>query len=359
MKNRLLWKLLLTNIVPVIIVIIIVIWVAIDHLAAAYFMDLMDNYSISPKELHQMFLTSIHHYLGWAGLVAVAVAIILSFLITRRVLKPLSEMTQITDRYASGNFSSRVDVTTSDEVGELGTAFNRMADSLEQIEQLRKNMVADAAHELRTPLTNLCGYLEAVNDEVLPPTKENMTILQKESLHLKRLVEELQQLARADAAKGMLNRSEVDIVHEMQQMLKLYHHRFEQKEISIRSSFPDVPSLYVDKAKLLQAMRNLFENCWKYTPAKGWVELKITLADGELKTIFSNSGPGINNQDLPFIFERFFRTDRSRSREAGGFGIGLAITKELIEAQGGSVGADSNQGRTDIWFVLPVNKYEP
>lgn len=356
MKNRLLWKILLTNIVPVIVIILLVIWVAIDHLAAAYFMDLMDNYSISPKELNQMFLTSIHHYLGWAGLVALVTAVLISFLLTRRVLKPLSEMTQITDKYAAGDFSSRVDVTTRDEVGELGTAFNRMADGMERIEQLRKNMVADAAHELRSPLTNLCGYLEAVNDNVLPPSKENMQILQTESLHLKRLVEDLQQLARADAAKGMLSRSVIDLIKEMKQMLKLYQHRFEQKQITVRTDFCDVPFLFVDQDKLLQAIRNLFENCWRYTPSGGWVEFTVIDKQTEVKVIFSNSGPGISKQDLPFIFERFFRTDRSRSREAGGFGIGLAITKELIEAQGGQVGAESGHGRTDVWFILPVKQ---
>ncbi len=354
MKHRLLWKLLLINIVPVILVIILVIWLAIDHLAAGYFMELMDQYAISPTEIHSMFLSSIHHYLLWASLVALVVAALLSFLLTRRVLRPLSQMSLITEKIAAGDFTSRVDIQTSDEVGDLGKAFNRMADSLGRVEQLRKNMVADLAHELRTPLTNLCGYLEALNDQVLPPSKETLQMLQQESQHLVHLVQDLQQLARADAAEVILNRSQVSPVEEMGRMLTLYAQQFLDKQITVQTDFASSALLMVDRDKLLQAMRNLFENCWQYTPVKGWVRLATADNGTEMQVSFVNSGPGISPADLPFIFERFFRTDRSRSREAGGFGIGLSITKQLIEAQGGQVGALSDAAATTVWFTLPM-----
>lgn len=354
MKQRLLWKLLLINIVPVILVIILVIWWAIDQLAAAYFMDLMKKYAISPTEMHAMFLTSIHHYLLWASLVALVVAALLSFLLTRRVLRPLSQMSMITEKIAAGDFSSRVEVQTSDEVGDLGRAFNRMADSLARVEQLRKNMVADVAHELRTPLTNLRGYLEALNDQVLPPSHETLRILQEESLHLVRLVENLQQLARADAAGVLLHRVSVSPAEEMGRMLGLYKQQFLDKEITVQTDLATSAALMADRDKLLQAMRNLFENCRQYTPMAGWVRLVVAEKGEEVVVSFVNSGPGISPEDLPFIFERFFRTDRSRSREAGGFGIGLSITKQLIEAQGGRVGAESDAGATTVWFALPM-----
>ena len=151
MKQRLLWKLLLINIVPVIAVIILVIWMAIDHLAANYFMALMVKYDVSPTETHHMFLAAIHRYLIWAMLSALALALLLSYLLTRRILRPLSQMTAITREVAAGNFTRRVAIASKDEVGQLGLAFNRMADSLAKIEQLRKTMVADVALELRTP----------------------------------------------------------------------------------------------------------------------------------------------------------------------------------------------------------------
>ncbi len=354
MKNSLIWKLLLTNILPVILVIIFVIWLAIDNLAADYFMVLMDKYSISPKEVHNMFLTSIHYYLIWASVAALCIATLLSFVLTRRVLKPLSEMASISERYGAGDFSSRVAISTTDEVGELGRSFNKMADNLEEVELLRKNMVADAAHELRTPLTNLCGYLEAVKDEVLPPAPETIDLLHQESLHLTRLVEGLQQLARADAAKTFLHWSTIDPVQEIKQLHKLYQHRFEQKQLNVETSYTTCPTVQVDRDKLLQALRNLFENCWKYTPEKGAITLSVYPENNNLYFSFTNSGSGIAEEDLPFIFERFFRTDRSRSRQAGGFGLGLAITKELIQAQGGQVGAESSQNNTTVWIALPT-----
>lgn len=353
MKQRLLWKLLLIN-VPVIAVIILVIWLAIDQLAATYFMVLMEKYMVAPTETHQAFLAAVHRYLIWASLAALALAFVLSYLLTRRVLRPLSEMTGITRELASGRFSTRVEVLSQDEVGQLGLAFNRMADSLAQVEQLRKTMVADLAHELRTPLTNLRGYLEALSDEVLPPSRETFGVLQQEILRLVHLVEDLQQLARADAAKALLQRQPLSLAEEIDQLLRLFRPNFEAKGIAVISHFaPGSEVVNADRDKLLQALRNLVENAWKYTPANGQVEVASKPVAGGVRVLFSNSGEGIAAQDLPFIFERFFRADRSRSRDAGGAGIGLAIVKELIEAHGGRVGAESSPGETRIWFTLP------
>lgn len=355
MKQRLLWKLLLINIFPVIGVILLIIWLAIDKLAANYFMALMEIYEVSPDEIHQMFLTSIHHYLIWAGLAALGFAFVLSYLLTRRVLKPLSQMTAITKEVAAGNFSLRAEITTVDEVGQLGIAFNRMADSLEQIEQLRKTMVADVAHELRTPLTNLRGYLEALSDGVIPPTSETFHMLQRENLRLVHLVDNLQQLARADAARAYLKREEIVLPELINQMIELHRPNFQEKQITIETRFASEESrVTADRDKLLQALQNLMENCWKYTPKTGHVVISIDHIPGGVKVDFQNSGVGISQDDLPHIFERFFRADRSRSRDGGGAGIGLAITKELIEAHGGQVGADSISGKTHIWFVLPL-----
>lgn len=353
-KNRLIWKLLLITVVPVIGVIILIIWLAIDQLAADYFMALMKKYEVSPTDIHQMFLTSIHYYLIWASLAALGVAFLLSFLLTRHVLRPLSQMSNITKDIAAGDFHARVDVVTRDEVGQLGLAFNRMADSLESVEQLRKNMVADVAHELRTPLTNLRGYLEALNDKVIEPSPKTLKMLQEENLRLVHLVESLQQLARADAAKAYLKREKLDPAKELRQILGLYSDGFSEKKISVTTHFQDGITVPADRDKLLQALRNLLENSLKYTPEKGFVEITAAAYKKEVKILFSNSGPEIDKADLPFIFERFFRAERSRSRDAGGAGIGLSITKELIEAHGGRVGAESSAGTTSIWITIPT-----
>lgn len=355
MKQRLLWKLLLINIAPVIGIIILVVWISIDQLAANYFMALMDKYEVSPNDIHQMFLTAVHRYLLWSTLAALSLAFIISYFLIRKVLQPLSQMHAITREVAAGNFSARVQVNSHDEVGELAAAFNRMADSLEQVEQLRKTMVADVAHELRTPLTNLRGYLEALNDKVLPPSKETFTMLQQEIMRLVSLVENLQQLARADAARAFLKREKLSLAEVIDQILSLYRLHFQEKDISLEKSIvPDAEFVMADRDKLLQAVRNLVENAWKYTPEKGKITITTQLDPGAVRVTIANSGPGIKETDLPFIFERFFRAERSRTRDGGGAGIGLAIVKELIEAHGGRVGAESRDGETLVWFSLPV-----
>jgi two-component system sensor histidine kinase BaeS len=354
MKARLHWKLMLVTTVPVIIVIIGIIWLAFDQLAADYFMVLMEKYMVSPTETHRAFLTAVHHYLLWASLIALLLAFLLSYLLTRRVLQPLSQMIDASRQIAAGNFSARVEVTTGDEIGELGTAFNRMGDSLEKLERLRKTMVADVAHELRTPLTNLRGYLEGLSDGVIPPDKQTLDMLQQENLRLVSLVEDLGQLARADAAQAYLERQDVDLPDCINEILTLYRMNFEEKRIRLSTHFPECLSVRADRDKLLQAIRNLVENCWKYTPSGGKVTISCRQTRSGARAEFINSGDGIPAEDVPFIFERFFRSDPSRSREAGGAGIGLAIVKQLIEAHGGQVGAESSPGETRIWFALPA-----
>jgi len=354
MKNRLLWKLLLINIIPIIGIIVPVIWFAIDKLAANYFMALMKKYDVSPTDIHQMFLSAIHYYLIWASVLALCLSFFLSFLLTRRVLRPLSQMTSITRQVAAGNYSARVDVVTSDEVGELGTAFNRMADSLSRVESLRKNMVADVAHDLRTPLTNLRGYLEGLHDGVLPPSRETFRMLQGEILQLVHLVEDLQQLAKADAAKAYLNKRPFSLPEAMDQMLALFRQNLLAGEITVEKSYAEqIGKVNGDREKIFQVMRNLIENALRYTPVGGTIRITVEEVPDGTKVVVANTGKEISPEDLPYIFERFYKADRSRSVERAGAGIGLSIVKELVEAHGGRVGAESSGGETRVWFVLP------
>ena len=355
MKNRLLWKLLLINIFPVIAITILVVWVAIDKLAASYFMALMSKYDVSPDDIHQMFITSVHHYLLWAAVLALMLAFVLSYFLTRRVLRPLSQMTAITRKVATGNYSTRVDVVTEDEVGELGQALNRMADSLEQIENLRKNMVANVAHDLRTPLTNLRGYLEGLNDGVVSPSPETFQMLQEEVLHLVRLVENLQQLAKADAARAFLNKKSFNLQGAVIQMLELYKPQFQVKGIEVETSFDEqAPAMIsADQDKMLQVLGNLIENALKFTPPHGDVTITTESVLHGVRLAVENTGQEISSGDLPYIFERFYKVDRSRSEERSGAGIGLSIVKELVEAHGGSVGAESSDGKNSIWLMVP------
>ena len=354
MPGRLLWKLLAIHVL-VIGLVILVVWLTIDYLAADYFMALMKQYKISPTDVHQMFLHAAHRYLLGASIAALVLAVVLSLLLTRRLLSPLGRLIEMTSRMSSGDYSVRVDLARGGEFTPLATAFNRMADSLERIEQMRKTMVVDVAHELRTPLTNIRGYLEALSDGVIPHSTPLFQSLHEETLRLVKLVDDLAQLARADAARLTLRPQAASPHTLVTRALELARTQFDAKQIAVHI-VPGGGGLEVvaDPRCVAQAANNLLQNAWQYTPAGGTVRVSFERLEDEVKVAVANIGDGIAPGDLPFIFERFYRGEKSRSRELGGAGIGLAIVKELIEAHGGRVGASSSASETNVWFTLPV-----
>jgi two-component system, OmpR family, sensor histidine kinase BaeS len=352
-RKSLLWKLLGINILVIVFVILIV-WLAVDYLAAGYFVTLMEKYHISPTSSHQMFVSSVHRYLIWASLAAILLAVALSFLLVKRVLGPLTRMTSIAREIASGDFTGRAPITMRDEVGELAVAFNRMAESLQYLEQLRKTMMIDVAHELRTPLTNMQGYLEALIDGVVTPSRETFELLQEETMRLVHLVEDILLLAKADAARTDLHKIEIRITDLIAQALDSFRPQFNTKNITVGSQFlEENDRLRADPDKLSQVLSNLLQNAWQYTPPEGIFRIFMESLSGELRVVFANTGGELDEKDLPFLFERFYRGEKSRSREHGGAGIGLAIVKELIEAHGGHVGAEMSRDEVRIWFTLP------
>lgn len=354
MRSSLLWKHVGITVI-VIIVAISVVWLAIDYLAADYFMVLMKKYHISPTAAHHMFLGAVHRYLLWASLCAFGLAVLGSFFLTRKVLRPLSDMSRVTRQIATGDYAARVQVTSRDEVGQLAGAFNHMADRLQRIEQLRRTLVSDVAHELRTPLTNLRGYLEALRDAVTEPTPGVFELLHDETLRLAALVEDLLQLTKAEAARSTLNPQHIVLQKIVDHTLQMLQPQFAAKQITLQNRAGGREDVVVaDPDKLAQALRNILQNACQYTQNGGRVAIRVETVAGRLKLTVSNSGEGIARDDLPYIFERFYRGEKSRSREHGGAGIGLTIVKELIEAHGGQVGAESSATETRIWFTLPV-----
>ncbi len=354
MTRTLLWKLLGINVL-VIGSVIVIVWTAIDYLAAGYFMALMEKYNISPTSSQQMFVSAVHRYLIWASLAALFLAVVLSFLLMRKVLRPLRQMTTIAQKISTGDYSGQVPLVSGDEVGQLAASFNRMAESLRFIEGLRKTLMIDVAHELRTPLTNIRGYLEALIDGVAAPTKETFELLQEETMRLIHLLEEVLLLAKADAARTDLHKKEVRIEDLILQGLDIFRPQFDSKKIRIETQFgKGADSVLADPDKITQVVTNLFQNACQYTPTGGFVRIYTEQASGEMKIVFANTGGELSQKDLSFIFERFYRGEKSRSRERGGAGIGLAIVKELIEAHDGHVGAEISDKETRIWFSIPV-----
>lgn len=353
MRSPLLRRLLVV-IVLVIALALVIVWLAVDLFAADYHSFLMEKYNLPKDEVQHIFLAAAHRYLFLAGFVALTLAVLLGSLLIRRILGPLYQMGVITGKVARGDYTMRARVSSSDEIGELAASFNRMTDSLQRFERLREDMVANVAHELRSPLTNMRGYLEALRDGVLPPSPKTYELLHEETLRLTALSNDLLTLSSADAAHSNLNPKKLDLREFIPHALDLFRVQFDAKEIAVETQFADgAEEVMADPDKLGQVVHNLLQNVWQYTPRGGRVRVSVEPSPGWVRVSFVNTGDGIAEEDLPFIFERFYRAEKSRSREYGGAGIGLAIVKELVEAHGGEVGAESSSAETRVWFTLP------
>jgi signal transduction histidine kinase len=352
MNQRLIFKLLAIHLV-VIAFTMAIMWLVIDTLAAGYFVTLMEKYHISPDPAHAMFVNAVHRYLIWACLAALILAVVLSFFMMRRVLAPLTRMTHITQEIAAGNFSANVPTGSQDEIGRLAQAFNRMAESLKKLEGLRRSLMIDVAHELRTPLTNIRGYLEALNDGVLPPSTETFSLLQDETMRLVQLVEDVLRLARADAARTTLKYENIDLCQAIRKAIEPFSYTFDQKELHVDLQLPPSGAIIpADPNRIARVLRSLVDNVARYTPHNGKVNISVVTETDHVRVDFINSVKDLVSQDLPYIFERFYRGEKSRSRRHGGAGIGLAIVKELVEAHGGTVGAQLEGGDVRIWLTL-------
>ncbi len=316
---------------------------------------------ISPEPLTDFpsplgFSQAIGRFLIWGALLAVAIALLFTFFLSRRISTPVKVLTLAARQLGQGDLSQRVQLKDKGEMGELAQAFNSMASDLERAEQLRRSMTADVAHELRTPLSNLKGYLEAVRDGVKQPDSETIRSLEEEATLLSRLIDDLQELSLAEAGALKLNRQSKNIGELIQKTAASVQAQAATKGVSIASDLPDkLPLVNIDSQRIGQVLRNLLENAIVHT-GKGdsitvaarqwgsWVEVSVT-----------DTGEGIPPEDLPNIFERFYRVDKSRTRATGGSGLGLTIARRLVEAHGGKINARSEPGKGSCFsFTLPV-----
>ncbi|MBN2240000.1 MAG: HAMP domain-containing protein [Dehalococcoidales bacterium] len=306
-------------------------------------------------ESMQILFRSIGRYFIWGGLIAIALSLILSYFLSRRVLSPVKALTTAANRLGKGDFSQRVEVKENSELGELANTFNSMADNLERAEELRKNMVADIAHELRTPLSNIKGYLEATLDGIIEPDEATIRKLDEEATLLTRLVSDLQELSMAEAGELKLQRDTVDVKKIIDSSINLMQAKAGEKNIILSSNLPDyLPPVYVDVHRISQVLRNLISNAVTATPSGGSVTVSAESHDTLLKISVSDTGEGIAKKDLDRIFERFYRVDKSRARATGGTGLGLTIARRLVEAHGGRISAESKPGEGSRFsFTIP------
>jgi two-component system OmpR family sensor kinase len=302
------------------------------------------------------FLRRVNRSLWIAGASAVTVALILSLLIARYLVAPLRNLTRTARQIAAGDLSGQVPVTSKDEIGELASSFNSMAQALAQNEEMRRSMVADIAHELRTPLSVLQGNVEAMQDGMLEATPQNLATIHEETLLLSRLVDDLSTLSLAEAGQLKLHPEATDMGELIQRLAASAQPQAQKKGISLRVSLPPhLPQALADADRSAQVLRNLLSNALRYTPEGGSIEVEARPHEGFLLISVADTGPGIPLGDLPHVFDRFYRVDRSRSRASGGAGIGLAIVKQLVEAQGGRAWAESRPGQGSTFrFTVPV-----
>ncbi len=302
------------------------------------------------------FLTAVNRSIFLSAAAAAVVALALTLFISRRVLRPIGALTSAVHAMERGDLSQRVQVTSRDEVGELGSAFNAMAGSLARTEELRRNMVADVAHELRTPLSNVRGYLEAIRDGVLGPDKATLDSVYDEALHLSRLVDDLQEMALADAGQMKLHRVPSDLAEVVDRAVRAVAPQAIEKGIELSAAAPEkLPPVEIDQVRIAQVLLNLLSNALAHTPRGGSVTVRVAQAGKNAEVSVSDTGQGIAAEHLPNIFDRFYRADPSRARATGGSGIGLAVVRQLVEAHGGEVSVKSEMGRGSIFkFTLPL-----
>ena len=328
--------------------------IGVTVVGADIFRTLMVEAGDSADHAQAMYDESVTTVVIAAVVVAALASIGLAVLMARMLARPLAEVGGAARRIAQGDYAARVPREGPEELVSLADSFNQMAASLERQEGLRRDFIANAAHELRTPLTNLQGYLEALRDGVITADRATYESLWDEAERLVRLSHSLDALAEGDAATTRPAVAELDLAAAVRAALDLAQPTLERAGLQLVVDLPERLQARANPDHLAQVLGNLISNAARYTPAGGTVTVRAERRPADLLVSIANTGEGIPADDLERVFERFYRVEKSRDRARGGAGIGLAIVKQLVEAGGGRVGAESADGRTRFWFSLPA-----
>jgi two-component system OmpR family sensor kinase/two-component system sensor histidine kinase BaeS len=311
---------------------------------------------LSQPELHRGRFVLPAYLL--VGLAIASLSLIVGLVLSRRMSQPLSTLTAATRAVAAGDLSVRVPTECPGEVGELAAAFNQMTQDLARADKLRRNLTADVAHELRTPISVVRGKVEGILDGVYPATSEHLEPVLEEIKLLTQLVEDLGLLALAEAGQLALERQVTDLRDLLQDAQVNFGPQAEDRGVTLALDLPsELPKVMADRRRIAQVIGNLLINALRHTPAGGCVTLSAAEAPGGMVEIsVADTGTGIPSEDLPYVFERFWRGDKSRTRASGGSGLGLAIARQLVEMHGGQIKAESvlDQGARFL-VILPID----
>jgi signal transduction histidine kinase len=309
-------------------------------------------------ESEQQFIDDSQRSLIAAALVAVAIAIALGFVMSGLITRPMRQLAASARKIASGDLAQRVKHASDDEVGEVSNAFNTMAEQLENKEKSRKQLLADIAHELKNPLSVVQGNLEAWLDGVIAPSPDQIASVYDETVLLNRLINDLRELSLAEAGQLKLHLETVDLGDLIAAELTGFQARCQEKQVALNAGIVGaLPLVKIDRDRIRQVLHNLLENALRYTPADGSIKVGAEIVpDRHVRISVSDTGTGIDKADLPYVFDHFYKADKSRQRTHGGAGIGLALVKKYVELHGGKVWVESLPGEgSTFYFTVPAD----
>jgi signal transduction histidine kinase len=286
-------------------------------------------------------------------------ATLIGLLLTRRVVSPLAEVIAAAEEITGGNLQTRVRVQAPDDLRDLSDSFNKMAEALERNDHERRDMLANIAHELRTPLTVLRGRLEGIMDGVYPADESHIGPVLEETYLLERLVDDLRLLTLAESHQLHFEKSEVNLIDITNRSINMFQAEAGEKGIDLKlDTNLENALVFADPQRTEQVIGNLVANALRYVPDGGRVWVEIVQVDDELILSINDNGPGMPASDLPYIFNRFWRGEKSRSRASGGAGLGLAIAKLLIDEQGGRMTASNlPAGGLQVSFSMKIARH--
>ncbi len=292
-----------------------------------------------------------------SAIAALSISVLAIGLFSYNLTKPLKQMAKATRQFGKGDFSVRVNVSSEDEIGELAKSFNHMAESLSASEQVRRSFVANVSHELKTPMTTIAGFIDGILDGTIPRGKQNyyLSIVSDEIKRLSRLVRSMLDLSRLDSGEMKLNYQNFDLLSTLVTIIITFEQEISKKNIEIRGLEEITPkTVYGDKDLIHQVVYNLIENAVKFTNENGYIAFQITEDAEQVDFSVKNSGTGIAQSELPLVFDRFYKTDKSRSKDKKGLGLGLYLVRSIIRMHGGDITAKSEYGEyCEFAFYLP------
>lgn len=362
-RQRLGWKLGLSYLIVIGVAVLVMATAAQIHTTEALNRHVATMQALAGDDpamqeaLVMTFHAAVNEILLVAAAAAMLAALIVSVFTARRIVGPIRQMLRASQHIAAGHYDQRVEAPGEDELSALASSFNQMASALDTTEQRRLALIGDLAHELRTPLSNIRATMEGLTDGVLTADAATFLEIEHETARLQRLVRDLEELSRAEAGQITLQRQETELAGLIGSVARRLQPQFADKGVALALDLPpQLAHISADPARITQVLLNLLGNALQYTPTGGAVTLRVWQEAHSLTVAVHDTGVGLSPDDLSHIFERFYRVDKSRSRAGGGSGIGLTISRLLVEAHGGQIWASSpgvGQGST-FTFILPI-----